>query len=63
MFYIFAIVPFGLSYKQKGWHLVLFNNWFKIQDLHKYWQTSFTYLSEEKMFPVLSPRIFQPELF
>ena len=50
MFYIFAIVPFGLSYKQKGWHLVLFNNWFKINDLHKHWQTSFTYLPEEKMF-------------
>lgn len=43
MYRIFCIYPFGKDNFHPGWHLVLFNHWFKICNLPGWCQTSISY--------------------
>lgn len=50
---IFALYPWGIDNFHKGWHIVLFNNWFRLfneDKLDKKWQTSFSYLPYNQAF-------------
>lgn len=50
---IFALYPWGMDNFHKGWHIVLFNRWFRLFDedkLDKKWQTSFSYMPDHQAF-------------